>query len=82
MKVLSDGSLKEDIGTIVHRIYYKSGVLKEEGTSVNYLRHGTWKTYYESGVIKEECNYMYASLCGLKRTYHENGTIESESTFA
>ena len=75
MKVIDDGCLKEDLGTIIHRIYYKSGALKEEGTSVNYLRHGIWKTYYESGALKEECNYVYASLDGPKKIYKESDSI-------
>lgn len=63
-------------------IYYgNSNQVKSEGTYMNGMKNGEWKTYYPNGNLKFDGKYRLGQIDGFWNIYYENGNLHSHGQF-
>jgi antitoxin component YwqK of YwqJK toxin-antitoxin module len=85
IKVLSDAQ------NVPVKIYYDSGVLKEEGagtfTKISSVTgktyewiglEGSYKTYFENGMLESDFNYFNKQPAGIAKMYYPSGNVSAE----
>jgi antitoxin component YwqK of YwqJK toxin-antitoxin module len=62
------------------KIYYESGVLKQEVNLKNGLLNGSFKQYHENGKLHISGNFLSGEKNGFIKEYYEDGTLQNEYT--
>ncbi len=79
---IDDLKLPADSSGIIKR-YYEDSILKFEGSIINGLPEGLWRTYYKSGNIKSAINFKNGSVDGIVIFYYddEQQSISAKARF-
>jgi len=81
-RIIKDYSTEKDLYQI--KDYYKSGVLKMDGTSKTkdgFSKEGKYVYYYENGNKKTAENYFKGRLKGDFKEWYENGNLKLEGEY-
>lgn len=68
-------SAQEENGRLDYKFFFPEGTVKTEGTYVNGLRDGTWKTYNITGKTVLEENWSAGLRSGVQNSFHSNGQL-------
>lgn len=61
--------------------YFKTGLVKAEGSFINDQMEGEWKFYRETGQLWQVANFKEGKKDGRLIRYDRNGLLEYDKTF-